>query len=148
MATQVKGLDRLLRQIAALPKLQVAAAREAIVQGAEELAGAIARAAPKSSGEMAQGVKAAPADTAKGEAGIAMKVTAPPPAMWVEFGTKSQPKGRYKDAKGKSRISKRAHHATRAEPFFWPTVRAYKKRIKSRIVRNANKAAKAAAQIS
>lgn len=150
----VKGLDRLKRQIAALPKLQVAAAAQSMQQGAEEIAGAIKRAAPKRTGRMAEGIQAAPVEEAadggenvKGAAGLTWKVTAPFPAPFVEHGTAASPAGRYVDANGKTRTNKRGHAATRAQPFFWPTVRAFKKRAKSRVVRNANKAAKAAAAI-
>lgn len=150
----VKGLDRLKRQIAALPRLQVEAAAQSMQQGANEIAGAVKRAAPKHTGRMAEGIEATPVQSArdgsesvKGGAGLAWKVTAPFPAGFVERGTAASPAGRSVDAKGKTRTNKRAHAATRAQPFFWPTVRAFKKRAKARVVRNANKAAKAAAAI-
>lgn len=150
----VKGLDRLKRQIAALPTLQIAAARGSMQEGAEEMANAVKRAAPKRTGRMAEGVEASPVDQArdgsesvKGQAGLAWKVTAPFPAPLVERGTAAAPAGRYQDANGKTRTNKRAHAATRAQPFFWPTIRAFRKRVKSRVIRNANKAAKAAAAV-
>lgn len=150
----VKGLDRLKRQIGALPRLQTEAAAQSMQQGANEIAAAVKRAAPKRTGRMAEGVEAAPVQSArdgsasvKGEKGLAWKVSAPFPSSFVEHGTAASPAGRSVDASGKTRTNKRGHAATPAQPFFWPTVRAFKKRAKARVVRNANKAAKAAAAI-
>lgn len=149
-----KGLDRLKRQIAALPRLQIEAAAGSLGQGAHELAAAARRAAPKRTGRMAEGIEAVPVDKArdgggsvKGGAGLAWKVSAPFPAGFVENGTAPSPVGRSVDASGKTRTNKRAHAGTPAQPFFWPTIRAFRKRVKARVVRNANKAAKAAASI-
>lgn len=150
----VKGLDRLKRQIAALPQLQVAAAAQSMQQGATEIAGGVKRAAPKRTGNLAESVEARPVqqgadggESVKGSAGLSWEVVAGFPARFVENGTAPAPAGRYVDANGKTRTNKRAHAGTRAQPFFWPTIRAFKKRAKSRVVRNANKAAKAAAAI-
>lgn len=150
----VKGLDRLRRQIRALPELQRLAAASSMQEGAEEIRDAVKRAAPKRTGRMAAGVEASPVEqardgteSAKGEAGLAWKVTAPFPAPLVERGTAAAPAGRYIDANGKTRTNKRAHAATPAQPFFWPTIRAFRKRTKSRVVRKANQAAKAAAAV-
>lgn len=150
----VKGLDRLKRQIGALPRLQIEAAAQSMEQGARELAAAAARAAPKRTGRMAEGIEALPVErgrdgeaSVKGAAGLAWKVSAPFPAGFVENGTAPSPAGRSVDAKGKTRTNKRAHAGTPAQPFFWPTMRAFRKRVKSRVVRNANKAAKTAAAL-
>jgi HK97 gp10 family phage protein len=144
-----KGLDRLLRQFKALPELQRRAAQESLVEGAEELAGAIKRAVPKRTGKLAGTVRV---ESDAGPDGLPIvKVIEgdkeSPQGPWVEFGTAASPGGRSRDSKGKSRDNKRPHAATPAQPHFWPTVRAQKKRLKSRVMRNANKAAKAAAAI-
>jgi hypothetical protein len=152
---KVRGLERLERQIRALPELQARAAAQTLQQNAEELAAATARAAPKRTGDMASKIKAAPATEAKdgsasikGAAGLSWKITAPVPALWVERGTKGAPAGTFKDSKGKTRTNKRAHHATKAQPFWEPTIHAFFKRGRSRLSRNANKAAKAAAGVT
>lgn len=173
-----KGLDRLKRQIAALPRLQVEAAARSLEQGAAELANAISRAVPARTGDLAASVGYAPLGQAPetsatqafrgsnteragvlGEAGLGFEVFAGNNvafyARWVEFGTAPSVAGERMGArnsdvnqsKSLGRLSYRTHPGTPAQPFFFPTVRAHKKRLKSRVVRNANKAAKAAASI-
>lgn len=154
MNNKVKGLDRLNRQLAALAPSTEAAMAQQLATSSANLAERIKAAAPRSdkehqhmadtihaelaaSGETATGAKAA--------LGLAWRVVCAAPGRWVEFGTKATPAGRYKDAKGKTRTSSRAHHATRRYPFFWPTVRAWKKPNHSAMVRAGSKAAKAAA---
>lgn len=166
----VKGLDRLLAQINALAPAQIAAARESLAVGASEVAEAIRRAAPQgATGALKRSVgfsqfgdapktKASGAFRADAEvdpavraAGLNVTVYAGDDeayyARFVEFGTRGAPAGKFQDAKGKTRTNKRAHPATPAQPFFYPSVRALKKRVKSRVVRNANRAAKAAAAL-
>lgn len=155
----VTGLDRLKRQILALPEVHRRAAAEALRLENQRLAAAIARAAPKRSGAMARGVKAEPQKTVKGGAasikggfGLAWKVSAPFPAKFVEFGTKATAaRGSRRNRNYKRTVvmtrSYRAHHATRAQPFFWPTVAAYKRLMKTRVVRTSNKAAKSLATV-
>lgn len=171
----VKGLDRLRRQIKALPAAQVAAARAGLEQGAAELANAIARAAPADRGDLSASVGWAQAGQAPktsatqairpdpserrellGSEGLSVEVFAGNNtafyARWVEFGTAPSVAGQrmpsrnsdMKQAKG-GRKAYRTHPGTPAQPFFYPTVRALKKRMKGRMVRNANKAAKAVA---
>lgn len=156
--SQVKGLDRLLRQMRSIPAGQARAAAIRIEAEADGLVNKIRAAAPKRTGDMAKGISHRPiaqsesrATSAEGrelasrraEAGLARKITAPLPARWVEFGTKASPSGTSQDAKGKTRTRKRPHAATPAQPFFWPTVRAQKPGIRARIRNSANKAAKA-----
>lgn len=169
----VKGLDKLLKQIQSLPQGQVDAARASLEQGASEVAEAVRRAAPSRTGALKRSVGwsrfgqapktsatgALRADSTDGDAGAkalgdaGLKVTvyagddAAYYARFVEFGTRAAPAGKSKDAKGKTRTNKRAHPATPAQPFFYATVRALKKRVKSRVVRNANRAVKAGAAL-
>lgn len=157
----VKGLDRLLRQMKALPKLQVEAVAAAQLAGANDLAAAIERAAPKRSGATKKSVQvvtgAEAANTGdegaliKAQAGLAVKVVAGDDdafyVRFIEHGTAGAPAGAYRDKKGKARKNKVEHHATPAQPFFWPTVRAQKARLKRRVSKAANQAAKAAAAI-
>lgn len=173
----VKGLDRLRRQLQALPKAQIAAARAALEQGAQEMATAIARAAPADRGDLSASIGWAHAGQAPktsatqairpdaserrellGAAGLSVEVYAGNNtafyARWVEFGTAPGKIGErtgarnsdVKQAKNGRKVA-RTHPGTRAQPFFYPTVRALKKRMKSRMVRNANKAAKIAAAV-
>lgn len=167
----VKGLDRLKRQIAALPQLQRKAAATSLEQGAAELANAIARAAPADTGDLSasigwahagqapetsatQAIRKTPTarSAALGNEGLAVEVFAGNNvafyARWVEFGTSPGVRGASTtNPTGRSRKVARTHPGSRAQPFFYPTVRALKKRLKGRVVRTANKAAKAAAAI-
>lgn len=75
-------------------------------------------------------------------------------ARWVEFGTAASTKGlrvgaRATDIKQSKngRIARRSHPGTSAQPFFYPTIRAKKKPLKSRVIRATNKAAKAVAAL-
>jgi HK97 gp10 family phage protein len=66
-------------------------------------------------------------------------------ARWVEFGTQASTVGqRVADKRrkktGATRIAKRSHSGTRAQPFFYPAYRAMKKTVTSRIQRAVNAA--------
>jgi HK97 gp10 family phage protein len=166
----VKGLDRLKRQLRALYPQQIEASAEALDEGATEMADAIRRAAPKRhgalqksvgqalTGQVPAGAKLAAQDATAGQAlkasaRLSRTVYAGDDeayyARWVEFGTAERGPGVYRDKKGKRRnAGAEGHHATPAEPFFFPTVRALKRRVKSRMTRAGSKAAKAAAATS
>ena len=153
-----KGLDRLLRQMAALPLEVRKAAAVGVEDRAKTLAVKIATAAPVHTGHLRDSIEAKPAEAtdtrarspdgqalaaATAEAGLRWKVISSDfKSRFVEFGTRASPAGRSQDAKGKTRTNKAAHHATRAQPFFWPTVRAQKRPGVSRLSRNLNKAVK------
>lgn len=168
-----QNLDKLLRKMRAIPERQRLAAAAALKASAEEMAAKVRSAAPRSGRSkrpkawpkaMADRIFARPVTASdsraksregkelaqtRAAAGLGWKVTAPPPAMWVEFGTKGSA-GRgddvlYKKQKGKLRsrtlVEKKAHAATPAQPFFWPTVRAQKKRLIARVKRESRKGA-------
>jgi HK97 gp10 family phage protein len=64
-------------------------------------------------------------------------------ARWVEFGTRGRAPGRYRDERGHTRnAGKRGHAATPARPFFYPTWRAERKKIRARMARRINAAIK------
>lgn len=154
-----QGLDRLLRQIGSLDKVLIADVAEALGVNADQLAKAIKAAAPRGkTGRLAESVRVTDTETTrsgaasvKGAKGLSKRVTAGSGgafyARFVEYGTKAAAASRlYAKQKGKWRgrmtQAGRPHAATRAQPFFWPTVRAYKKLMKTRIVRASNKSAK------
>jgi hypothetical protein len=62
---------------------------------------------------------------------------------WVEFGIAphSTAKGASRK-RGKGQDQGRLHPGVAAQPFFWPTIRAHRRVLKSRFVRRMNKAAK------
>lgn len=171
MVSKVKGLDRLLRQLEALPNSVRSALYDGLADGASKMAQAIANAAPERDGDLKASVGWAqgepPPTTATGafrftvkdlgpsgralnDAGLLFSVFAGNDkayyARWVEFGTAARAARAFKPKgfgwRQRSRKAARAHAATPAQPFFYPTVRAQKKALRSRVVRAANRAAK------
>ncbi|MDB5458150.1 MAG: family phage protein [Caulobacter sp.] len=183
MASKVKGLDRLLRQLEALPNSVRSALYDSLAEGAKDMAGAIARAAPERDGDLKASVgwsegeppptkatgafrftvkKLGPQGRALNDAGLLFSVYAGDDkayyARWVEFGTSAKAAigARYRISRSisslpgrrvRARKAARAHAATPAQPFFYPTIRANKKVLRARVIRAANRAAKAVAAL-
>lgn len=135
------GLDKLNRKFTALPDAMQKEIRLAQETGAEEMAGMARRLVPVDSGALQRSIDWGYGDPPsgsigsgtkrKGQAavGVASAVdrisiwagdTVAYYARWVEFGTAKQP----------------------AQPFFYPSFRALRKRMKSRNTRAMNKVAK------
>jgi HK97 gp10 family phage protein len=189
MASKVRGLERLKRQLRALPNSVRAAMADAMEDGAREMVTSMRSAAPvlkkpqpgrragalRDSINYAQGpapktgatgalrlsfdsAAAGLANQALTDAGLVYTVYAGDDeayyARWVEFGTAASVKGerigaRSSDVK-QAKIGRKAgrtHPGTRAQPFFYPTIRAKKKPLRSRVLRATNKAAKAVAAL-
>lgn len=175
MASKVKGLDRLTRQLAALPNSVRVAIADELEMSAEDLADAIRRAAPADSGDLRTSIGSCegepPKTSATGafgasskglsrwgsalnRAGLLFSVFAGNNKVfyprWVEFGTsgsvRTQRMGArstdYKQHKTHGRKARRTHPGTRAQPFFFPTIRAWRKVLRTRMVKAARKAAK------
>lgn len=169
--SRVKGLERLNRQLRALPdavKREVSAALEA---EAAEMAEAIRRAAPRDTGALAASVGSGPGAPPQGSVlrggplsevaqvkagdGLLFSVWAGSDdaywARWVEFGTAGARRGdrmgaRNSDvnqSKALGRQSYRTHPGTPAQPFFYPTVRARTRDTKRRVSKAARDAIKA-----
>lgn len=158
MAPPVKGLDKLLRQLAALPQAAKEEASAVLASQSGELAQKIAMAcavpqiAATLIAEQNTGTGKATTGNAKAEAGLSYRVTATATdgvkghvynPRWEEFGTKPHPI-KYRGRNGK--VIEYMHPGARARPFFWPTVRAWKKPFKRLIAQGANRAAKKAAK--
>jgi HK97 gp10 family phage protein len=151
----VQGISELKKAVAALPKRVEAAARPAMEAGAEELVKMMKRLAPVDDGDLRDSIGwtwgNAPAGAAviaqsdPNERGIRITVYAGNAkayyASFVEFGTAPHnvaTGGGNKSFKGVAH----GHPGTRAHPFFFPSYRALKKRIQSRIKREMKKAIK------
>jgi HK97 gp10 family phage protein len=172
MAREPKGLGRLLRQLAALPNSVRVELADGLAEEAAEAAEAIRRAAPVRDGDLRASIGwcAGPPPKvhtngafrvsaqdfnakahALNDAGLLFTVFAGDDkafyVRFVEHGTSPAPAGRFKDITNKSRNNLRPHAGTPAQPFFWPTVRARKKGARARVVRRANRAAKAVAAL-
>jgi hypothetical protein len=167
MASSVKGLDRLTRQLRSLPTAVVEEMALALGDGASDLAAAIRRAArgnrlkasidhgthpPATRATGAFRPPPAEISSLRAARGLTQFVWAGDDdafwARWDEYGTAP-----HSVAKGSSRKSHKGqdagphHPGARAHPFFFPTIRAGKRPMKSKMVRAGSKAAKKAAAV-
>ena len=132
----VEGVAQFRRKLTVtLPKRVEAATRAAMEKGAEELVAMMKRLAPIDSGDLQMSISWTWGEAPEGAAVIAesapdsrgLKITVYAGsreafyARWQEFGTKDMP----------------------ANPFFFPSWRALRKRIRSRIMRDMKKAIRA-----
>lgn len=137
----VKGLDRLEKRWGAIPQAVKNAARQTLQQNAEELVALMKSLVPIDEGELRDSIGwtfgAAPVG-ATGLVGsragsIRVTIYAKGPgkgyARYVEFGTQSPERG----------------GGAPAQPFFYPAYRALRRRHRSRLTRNINKAIRKAA---
>lgn len=151
----VKGINDLNKKVAQIPKRVEKAARAAMEKGADELVEMMKRLVPKDSGDLRDSIGwtwgNAPAgakviaQSDADERGLKITVYAGNErayyAAWVEFGT--APHNVSKGGGNKSfKGTATAHPGTRARPFFFPSYRALRKRIQSRIRRETRKAMK------
>lgn len=144
------GRAHLKRRLLALPEQMRIAADQALSKSADELVDAIKAAAPVRSGDLKGSIKKEPL----GEGRIGYRVTGGERGKgkkgwyirFVEFGTKASPgeaprqNRNYKRTKVATK-GKRAHAGTPAQPFFWPTYRRSKSRIRARTTRALKKGA-------
>ncbi|MDX0572177.1 HK97 gp10 family phage protein [Sinorhizobium medicae] len=129
----VQGISALKKKLTVtIPAKVEAATRKAMEKGAEELVGMMKRLAPVDQGDLRDSIAWAWGEAPKGatvlaesaptERGLKITVYATDfKARWLEFGT----------------VKMSAH------PFFFPSYRVLRKRIKSRITREMRKAIKA-----
>lgn len=174
MATsRVKGLDRLKRQIASLPRLQVEEVGLALDDNAAKLAGSIAQACsddqklaasvgwargePPRNAILKSGNFSA-AQREKASAGLFRCVFAGDDnafwARWRENGTAPHLLAKGADSSSNSgkqqRIRQRGgamHPGARPQPFFYPPIRAWKKPMKAKVMKASRTAAKRAAAL-
>ena len=151
MATRIQGLRELNRKMKAIPPAAKAAARKAVVQGAEEIAAIQRTHAPVDEGDLKDSIhvtlpgQTTPPYSQPGgsrtagpeEALVTAGNTKVRTAHLVEFGTKAHIAGGIFEGALIPDIP--------AQPFFWPGYRAVRKRVRSRVTREINKAIKAAA---
>ncbi|ULK98844.1 HK97-gp10 family putative phage morphogenesis protein [Bradyrhizobium sp. I71] len=157
MATKVEGRERLLAKMRALPVEVRSAIKQALAQGADEITDMQKRLAPVSAtgshgnppgalrdsivqtwgGDKARYSSLA-GSAGAGDPDLTVRISAGNSkvryAHLVEFGTSPHPNG--------GKFKGTDHPGTTAQPFFYPAYRALRKRVKSRISRATNKAAK------
>jgi len=174
MASNVKGLQSLQAKLKNLPSQTRAAIRQALAESADEMVGMMKRLAPvgpPSGQQKAKDAKAgalresiaqtwgsggAPkyaafqkrsgkkASPVSGDPDLSVRISAGNGkvryAHLVEFGAAPHING--------GKFSGSQHPGTAAQPFFYPSYRALRRRVKSRISRATNRAAKAVAAAS
>lgn len=147
----MKGLDKLNRKMKAIPPAAKAAARAAVVQGAQEVANLQQNLVPYDQGELHDSIVVTqPGQTTPPYSQPGGSMTAGPEQAiitagntrvryphLVEFGTPPHING--------GQFAGTAHPGTTAQPFFFPAWRALRNRVKSRITRSINKAIRDAA---
>ena len=166
---KLRNREAFAKKLARIPPAVKAGVHDALAANAKELADTIARACdddPKLSASVGFTDGEAPAQSLHGERsdasaalaeeGLSFSVFAGPadmPAMarWREFGTsphREAPKNREVlafDDKGEHVFAQRVDNpGEKARPFFYPTYRSLKKRLKSRASRAGSKAIKQA----
>ncbi len=146
--SKIKGLDELRRKFRRLPIEQRRQLHKALRKNAEELTSMQRRIAPVQSGSrLKKSVRFKFFDPLKVEISAGdQRNKGVIHARFVEFGTKPGKMGRrisLRDKKGEKRVQERNHPGTRPDPFFYPAYRSMKRRLKSRLTRAVNKAAKA-----
>lgn len=144
----VKGMDKLRARFERIPKAVREAAKVSVVQGATEIASLQKRLAPVDDGDLKNSItvtppgKSTPPYSQPGgqrvakptEAIITAGNTKVRYAHLVEFGVAPHVNGGIFEGT--------QHPGTKAQPFFWPSYRALKKRARSRATRSINKAIK------
>jgi HK97 gp10 family phage protein len=173
VAVKIFGADSLKKKLRKLPQETRTTIRAAIEQSASELVEMQKRLAPKKTGALRDSIVATMGDgstpkyaafqkrgggkrrssSVAGDPDLSVRVTAGNSAVryahLVEFGTEPHEiKAKRAKALGKDGQfgTKVEHPGASAHPYFFPAYRALKKRMKSRISRATNKAAKAVAQ--
>jgi HK97 gp10 family phage protein len=151
--TEIVGLDKLLRKLKALPPIFEKVAKAALAAAADEIVAAMKGFCPVDRGDLRDSIGWTFGEPPKGSIAIigeAFKVggrkikltifagnAAAYYARWVEFGTAAHAQGgmfKGTDSPG-----------TVAQPFFYPAWRLKKKKVKAKVVKAMNSAAKALA---
>lgn len=148
MAATIQNLKRLQKKLDRLPAVVKARIREAMEQGAEEIVALAKSLVPVDSGALKNSIGwtwgraprgAMTLGTVQGVGGdLTITIYAGNEeafwARWVEFGTKAHTAG--------GMFEGATIPAVQAQPFFYVSYRALRRRVRGRITRGINKAAK------
>lgn len=137
-----RNKERVLRRIRELPRRVKEEIRSAIAQSADEITDAIRRAVPEHTKRLKRSIIWREGRLSKGGTGrgidgdfvatIHVAKEARFYAHLVEFGTAPHKQG--------GKFAGTMHPGTPPQPYFYPTVRAYKRRVRARIKRAIKKA--------
>ena len=149
MTAKIIGLDRLKKKLAKLPAAAQKRISEAMEQGADEIVGLMKSLCPRDSGALRESIAWTWGDapkgaltlaTVKGKGGSDNVITVYAGnaeayyARFIEFGTAAHTAG--------GQFAGSTIPAIPAQPFFFVSFRAMRRRVKSRVTRAINKAAK------
>lgn len=139
----VDGLSDLKRRFRALPDKVKAAARKALEQNANEIVTQMKRIVPVDSGALRDSIGWTWGDAPKGSmaVGTVSEGKGHPMQITIYAGTRDKSLGT-RDA-FYARFQEFGTKEMPANPFFWPTVRAKRQRVTSRLSREVRKAARA-----
>jgi HK97 gp10 family phage protein len=159
MAT-ILGLKELQRKLALMPKVAKIRIRQAMEAGADEIVALAKNLVPVHHGELKKSIAWTWGKAPKGsmtlatvsaiESDLTLTIYAGDDkafyARWVEFGTAAHNVAKGGGTVGGKKQLERgggvSHSGSAAHPYFYVSYRALKKRVKSRITRAINKAAK------
>ncbi len=151
----VQGIAELNKKVAAIPKRIERAAKSAMETGAQELVDMMRRLVPVDSGDLRDSIGWTWGNAPAGAKVIAqsdpdsrgLRITVYAGnekayyAAWLEFGTAPHNVAKGGGNKG-FKGDAHGHPGSRAQPFFFPSYRALRKRVQSRIKRETRKAIK------
>lgn len=130
LASQWLGIDKAKAKLKGIPAAVRPELRAALLQGANEMSDMQKRLAPVDDGDLVRSLK-----VKDGAHELQVKIVAEAPhAHLVEHGTAPHPQGGI--------FAGTMHPGTAPQPFFRPPTRVLRPRVKSRVTRAANKAAK------
>jgi len=143
----IQGLDRLKRKLRTFPATVEAEIRAAMEVSANEVVALAKSLVPRDTGALAESIGWTWGDAPKGSmtlgkvggtGNLVITIYAGDDkafwARWVEFGTSPHTNA--------GMFAGSENPGTRAQPFFYPAYRAVRRRVKGRVTRAVNKAAK------
>ena len=153
---QIAGMPRLLRKLKVMPQVAQQEVRAVMAQQADELIGMMRRLAPVDSGDLRDSIgwawgdkapKGAMALATAGKGSLTITIYAGSSkayyARWVEFGTQAHALGRGSDvSRRRGRQTGPMHGGSPAQPFFFPSWRAMRKRIRKALRKASRDAAR------
>lgn len=154
---QIAGMPRLLRKLKVMPQVAQQEVRAVMAQQADELIGMMRRLAPKgATGNLKESIgwtwgnkipKGAMAIATAGKGNLTITIYAGSSkayyARWVEFGTQAHALGRGSDvSRRRGRQTGPMHPGSTAQPFFFPSWRAMRKRIRKALRKASRDAAR------
>lgn len=143
---KIKGRDRWLAKLERMPKEVKSEAREALADGGEEMVGLAKQFVPTQTGKLRDSIiwrygneeKTAYSQGLGGSHELSVVISAGNKgvryAHLVEFDTAPRPNG--------GMFEGTTHPGTAASPFFYPSFRILRRRMRSRVTRKINKAIK------